>query len=153
MSYTAIRLTPGMDYSTLVTQANENFTNLENETDIYHTVGEYEYGTPTVAGSTAIPNETAIIPHNLGVYPRFDLFIDAFPRFPGGAIPGFPEEFIIPVNYAMQNFTTSFVFNWFIAADKDNIYVTRVGSNTTFSSAAIPPMTLYYYIYRERIED
>lgn len=151
--FSAVRLTPGMDYSTLVTQANENFTLLENQTDIYKLVGEYDWGTSTVGAGAAIPVETATIAHNLKTIPRFDLFVEAFPVFSGGTISGFPASFIIPINHAMQNFHTSFVFNWFIAADEDNLYVTRTGQNTSGSSAAIPATKMYYYVYREIVEE
>lgn len=153
MAYSAIRLTPGMDYASLVSVSNENFVNLENQTDIYHTADEESFDTPTVAASTAIPVQTLTIPHNLGVLPRYDLFVTAFNRAPFGIIPDFPTTFITPMSYGMQNFSEHFVFNYFMAVDEDNIYVTRTGQNITGSSHAVPPITVYYYVYREVVED
>lgn len=153
MSYSAIRLTPGMDYSSLVSVANQNFTNLENQTDIYHTVGVEEFDTPTVPSSSPIPVQTLIIPHNLGVFPRYDLFVTAFNRFAGGVIDDFPEDFLVPISFGMQNFSEHFVFNYFVAVDENNMYVTRTGQNISGSAHAVPLVKVHYYVYRERIEE
>lgn len=154
MSFRAIELTPQMSYNSMVQSINENFANIENVAKIYKDAGDYTFPETSVSSGTSI-NQTHTVAHDLGVKPRYDIFVTNEGRVAGGGgiVPPFPSTKVVtPVFWGMFSATEDFAMNYYIGADEENVYITRRITNISASSATAPPDKVTYYIHRSIIE-
>lgn len=153
--YSAIRLAPQMDSDTTVRVLNENFTTIENFTDLYLASDIYEFPSVSLAGF-ASTTQSKVIPHNGNANLRFSSFIQAFPWTNGGTIPAIAEPNVIPgywgaTTYNEVSGTVRSTMAYYIGLDKSNIYFARTCQNTTGSTQTVPASKVWYFIEKEPI--
>lgn len=153
--YSAIRLVPQMDKDTTVRVLNENFTLLENYTDLYLKTGVFEFK-ETSLNSFEFKNQSGKIKHNGNTELRFSSFIEAFPWTNGGTIPAILEDHVVAGNWGVSTYkevsgTVVAVMTYFIGADKDYIYFFRECFNPTGNPQTAPSSKIWYFIEREPV--
>ena len=155
--FTAIRTASGMTQDMFSTVLNENFIVLENVLDVHKYADIYTF--PSVSlGAFASTIQTKVIPHNLGVIPRYATFAEAYSFTNGGTIPAITNKNVIPIYW-----NTPVIYDtggtpiasmaYFVSIDETNLYLARTILNPAGSTQVAPEGDVYYYIERSALTE